>query len=1448
MCLKGPSAPPDLCLRDSADVPEDEPLGFTWGWLALPTSWVDAGGLSQTSFPLPVACLSAPVDGQTHLVSATAVWHLLPGKSTAGEFFRTGNADFWAFCEQLEVLQHQHLVPSTRGKSMRQAFGASDPPPGSVAGRFSFASYMASPHLLLCSLAWLARFERQAAAMQQSAFSIIKTIVHMAAPVPEVLTMRVCEAAGVKVFNGDELWAFLTDRGLGNAWRKAAKAASSVRVSELPALTTTVPVHELVWVLARSSHSDRVMPMLSAALCTLASGFALSLPARVSDELPMCQLPTVCQIPSLKKAMRGEDKLVLLMGGFLKRNWGMGAVEQLMVKEVAYADHFRRYRDHALHALSGAYFTAAREAHARACEARRTISGDFLMGDCSRVASQELLLLQLCSNGLYTVAPLKIIPDSGVAGATSVAESSGQLPGELTKRRKVRQGHVKTYWELLSYLHALLFMLPFKSMKPWLPDSAPLSGTVTRHTHRCTGHAFERDERTGKSRWCLPQGLRDGEWLHAIRALVLICDEGSEGWSFFQYLANGVKARVLFIRDPPHRLSNLFTNALRGDRTILASCAQVLIVHKFRRAPYGGGKFWKGLKEVLAVFLDHATDGHPLLQLLGDSIAEDYEVRGASADVRALAARMLAMPLGPKVQTRRWYTLYDAGIVLSRIWHTMLLALLIWYHAEGQDPEQILRTKTEARPADGDDSQNYEIRAQTLITLASSFHHRVLRSMLVCFERMWTQHKQYTANCYAPAATLNYLQSWADARQWEQDVVIPALHDCFFRRRAMLRVNLETELRGVAFPLLEYRCDDGGENDNAAGEDEHFLWIHVRMAMNMLAQMLLYTLLPRSPPWSFCLLLLPGKAAQQLAFLRQIWDLQCFLKSSHDPAHQALLSSLPFLDWTVMREVMELFVLAQWNLETPFGQRALAYVRALFEGGVLTTLGLENGFNDLRDNEARGARHQQRSAETLQSLSLSSHQSRYEGHAELVRVTPELVSRCGAYHCDKDLFAPEKLSATQDTLGFDIKSFYSNPGAKTKVDLFPRVQLSLLHALLAADRESWPNLWMACLLRPHMVVYNQDSQRGFYVVRADHYTVTLIELGGTWPDLLLSADSRVCDLHTVPSLSYFECYDATWDYLPASEGVSFRIGLDNVCSIAEYCARRWLHLLPVGKLRMLLKELGIPTKGLANQLQLATALLDHYGIDGGERQLMLSKIEALIKKRRRSKPRGGEEGQEDDDEDGGENDDVHIPEVLAKMAPDEVAFLVTGKVAAGSALNEEETDAGLDAQAAASGAPGPTTMRPPPVPSKAASSSASLHAASAIGSPPPSVADPSTASSHSALPLPASSSDGDVMGPKALADVERFARASAADVEFAVPPGCSLRAYQVPGKPAYWEARLPDGISFQATDSSVARNSRRRNWHAGLRSEQKAKSECLEWLWQAHEQGALGGRGVLSAV
>ena len=172
---------------------------------------------------------------------------------------------------------------------------------------------------------------------------------------------------------------------------------------------------------------------------------------------------------------------------------------------------------------------------------------------------------------------------------------------------------------------------------------------------------------------------------------------------------------------------------------------------------------------------------------------------------------------------------------------------------------------------------------------------------------------------------------------------------------------------------------------------------------------------PLSPPWSFCLLLSETTQAEGLQYSRRLFDLRNLLSQSAVPIHQVYLESMPHLRWTVVSEVLGLLQAADWDLTMKHGRLALDYVAKMF-GGVANTLGLENGFNDLRDNECRAARHKQRSEDMLQSLSISSMHTRYGDKLPMPQVTAAVLGAAGSVHCNQDIFDPtkHKIRGAQD--------------------------------------------------------------------------------------------------------------------------------------------------------------------------------------------------------------------------------------------------------------------------------------------------------------------------------------------------------------------------------------------------------------------------------------------------
>eukprot|EP00972_Heterocapsa_arctica_P074487 10993863-Heterocapsa_arctica.AAC.1 len=103
----------------------------------------------------------------------------------------------------------------------------------------------------------------------------------------------------------------------------------------------------------------------------------------------------------------------------------------------------------------------------------------------------------------------------------------------------------------------------------------------------------------------------------------------------------------------------------------------VLLVHKYRRAPFGGGKFLRQAQGALQVCLRPGNVGFELFERYLPMVSRELDM--ASTDAEAVALKALGLMLetaGSKVEMRRWWTHYDASIELLPLWTTMLVALL----------------------------------------------------------------------------------------------------------------------------------------------------------------------------------------------------------------------------------------------------------------------------------------------------------------------------------------------------------------------------------------------------------------------------------------------------------------------------------------------------------------------------------------------------------------------------------------------------------------------------------------------------------------------------------------------------------------------------------------------------------------------------------------------------
>eukprot|EP00972_Heterocapsa_arctica_P096662 14260448-Heterocapsa_arctica.AAC.1 len=115
---------------------------------------------------------------------------------------------------------------------------------------------------------------------------------------------------------------------------------------------------------------------------------------------------------------------------------------------------------------------------------------------------------------------------------------------------------------------------------------------------------------------------------------------------------------------------------------------------------------------------------------------------------------------------------------------------------------------------------------------------------------------------------------------------------------------------------------------------------------------------------------------------------------------------------------MQLLERAAWDSSSPWYPLALSYIKAMWEG-VTNTMGLENGFNDLRDNEIRGARHKARSDSTIHALAISSLCSRYKETVGMVVVGPEDMGSQSRFHCKASIYRGEDAPTTAASIGVD---------------------------------------------------------------------------------------------------------------------------------------------------------------------------------------------------------------------------------------------------------------------------------------------------------------------------------------------------------------------------------------------------------------------------------------------
>ncbi len=185
-------------------------------------------------------------------------------------------------------------------------------------------------------------------------------------------------------------------------------------------------------------------------------------------------------------------------------------------------------------------------------------------------------------------------------------------------------------------------------------------------------------------------------------------------------------------------------------------------------------------------------------------------------------------------------------------------------------------------------------------------------------------------------------------------------------------------------------------------------------SLEMCNQWRIFELTPQSPPWSYAGLLRPHARVREACAQRMLDLLKLIVRleaSRHALATQ-LLASLHFRLWAVVREPLELLIAGGG---VPMGM-AVEYVRECVSDYLHTRMA-ECTFNDLHDDEARGAIHKQRGEHGLTAKCMRSAHTRWSDIPQV-----DVAANDAGTLCRASAFHPEQLQRGERNPGTDSAS------------------------------------------------------------------------------------------------------------------------------------------------------------------------------------------------------------------------------------------------------------------------------------------------------------------------------------------------------------------------------------------------------------------------------------------
>ena len=314
----------------------------------------------------------------------------------------------------------------------------------------------------------------------------------------------------------------------------------------------------------------------------------------------------------------------------------------------------------------------------------------------------------------------------------------------------------------------------------------------------------------------------------------------------------------------------------------------------------------------------------------------------------------------------------------------------------------------------------------------------------------------------------------------------------------------------------------------------------------------------------------------------------------------------------------------------------------------------------------------------------------------------------------------------------------------------------------------------------------------------------------------------------------------------AEEGSYLMLFVTQPYSLMEYICTHTMHLLQQKTLQQLSRLLcpGVSVTNVS-ALDLVKRILVQQGIDitddGGLGRAMLERVAAMTATRSRPRPAEGEseEPGEAEDEAPLEEPLPEPPAELLEEAEQETRFLLGDNPDGNAALNEEETDDGLDdAAAAAAAAAAAKAKAGPRGRGRGASGSGGSGSAGSggrggpgggAGPPPAPEPAPPLPPPAAPPPVPERSGAGGTVGHAVVTPGRRVSH-------FLRPKGCKYYKVEEPGQKPQYVAYLPRGVK-SPTPEGKEQNWCSRAYAPGLRSESLAKAFVEGFLQMAVDLG-----------